>query len=129
MSKWTSRSSPLLRRASLGAWVALIVAASLVPRLPGPVRPFLFHGADKIGHAAAYAVLCLLLAWNVRSPARPVQLVGSALGAVLFGALVELVQPLTGRSCDLADVATNALGVGVALLLIALWGRVRRANG
>ena len=120
----------MLARLSLCVWLALIVVGSLIPgRLiaaaPGAVRALLFLGVDKVGHGVAYAVLCPLLIWASAPLRWRTRLIGSAVGAVLFGALIEVLQPLTGRSCDLADVGFNALGVLAALLGIALTGWLR----
>jgi VanZ family protein len=112
--------------------VLLIGVASLIPRVPGPASTFLFHGADKVGHFAAYAVLCLLLIWNMPGTRWRTRLLVAAVLPILFGILMEFIQPLTGRHFDLADMGANALGVLTVLLGSALALRVapkREATG
>jgi VanZ family protein len=131
LRKWMAERSLMLGRLSLGAWLALIVIGSLIPgslipEAAGPIGAVLFHRADKVAHGVAYAVLCLLLIWGTAPLRWQTRLIGSAVGATVFGALIEVLQPLTGRSCNLADAGLNALGVLAALLAIALAGRLRR---
>jgi VanZ family protein len=121
-----------LSRLCLGAWGLLIGVASLIPPVPGPVRTFLFHGADRVGHFAAYAVFCLLLIWNMPGTRWRTRLLVAAVLPILFGILMELIQPLTGRHFDFTDMGANALGVLAALLGAALASRVapkREATG
>jgi len=115
-----------LSRLALGAWAALVAAASLVPLPPGPGQAFLFPGSDKVAHALAYAVLCALIVWSTAGVRRGGRLLASAGAAGLFGLLMELLQPLTGRTCDMKDWAADVLGVVAAILAIALVARVLR---
>jgi len=50
-----------------------------------------------------------------------------AVAAAAFGALIELVQPLTGRAFESSDMLADGLGVAIGLALAVAVGRVRRA--
>jgi hypothetical protein len=128
LRKWAAERTLTLSRVGLCVWAALIVVGSLIPRVPGPIRIFLVHGADKVAHGVAYAVLCLLLIWAAAPLRRRTRFICSAVGAALFGGLIELLQPLTGRTCDLADMGFNTLGILGALLVIALTGGLSRTD-
>lgn len=101
-------------------WLALgwslaggIVWLSLTSAPPQPVS---FQYNDKVGHLGAYA---LLMAWFVGLyQSRR----GLALHAGLFVAMgvgLEFLQGLGGlRQFEVADMAANALGVGLGLLAV-----------
>jgi len=111
-----ARRGPLARRLGLAGWTALVTAGSLLP-LPVPTRPAAaIPGADKVAHAGAYAVLCLLVLWNTRGLSRRRRYALAAASAAAFGLLMECLQPLTGRTFALGDLAADALGIALALL-------------
>jgi len=99
------------------AWAALIFFLSAQSELPEVMDAFVAR--DKLAHAAAYAVLTLLLLWGARFP-RDRAAWGWVLLAVLYGALDEVHQrfvPL--RHADVFDLLADALGavtVGLARL-------------
>jgi len=113
----------LLRRLLLALWLALVVLASLIPRVPRADAVAWFPGADRVGHAVAYGVLCVLAVWAFGGRGRRV-LVMAGLGAVVLGVLLECVQPLTGRTFDLTDMAANAAGAGLGLVGMLLARRI-----
>jgi VanZ family protein len=79
-------------------------------------------------HALGFAALALALAAALDGPERrPRAVLGWAfLGAVAFGAAVELLQPLAGRRTELADLLADAGGAAVALACYRLGHRVVR---
>jgi VanZ family protein len=108
------------------AWacVAAAIVLSLAPSSTDPATP-----GDKLAHLSGYAVmaLCFLTAavWAPRRgrgpiPDRPGKVVGAVMG---FSFCLELLQPLVGRTADVADAAANSLG---AALGWALWAWLRR---
>ena len=130
LRRWFGDRSVILSRLSLGVWLALIVAGSLIPNrviadASGPAGELFFRVASKVAHVVAYAVLCLLLIWAAAPLRWPARVIGAAAGAILIGVLMEILQPLTGRSCSAADAAFDALGVCAVLLGIALRRRFR----
>lgn len=103
------------------ALLALVIAGlTLTPRLLPP--PTLLTLTDKAWHALAFAALVL--------PAATFH-AGSLLwivpAGVLYGGLIELIQPSVGRTGDpldwLADVVGIAAGVALGWLLRASWRR------
>lgn len=97
----------------LTALIALaICAATLAPPTGLPSVP----GSDKMHHVLAFLMLALPAAL-----VSPRLLWGVVPLAALFGAGIELVQPLVGRSAELADWQADMAGllIGTALGLSA----------
>ena len=109
-----------VRLAAVVSGLGIVVVMLLPPTTLTPPAV----GGDKLHHMVAFAVLGLLvaLAWRPR-------LVVTAGGVTLYGAALELLQPLTGRHAELGDVVADAvgavLGAGLAVLLIRVAGQVR----
>lgn len=131
MARTDVRRDRTLRLLRAGLWcaawacVAAAIVLSLAPRSStDPATP-----ADKLAHLSGYAVmaLCFLAAavWApVRGRGRWPDMPGRVVAAVIgFSLCMELVQPLVGRTADIADGVANALG---AALGWALWSALRR---
>lgn len=71
-----------------------------------------FNIWDKVLHFTAYLGLCVMTTVAVRANRRAVWW---ALGLVLMGGTLELIQGLTGRDADIFDEFANTLGVLVGL--------------
>ncbi|MBT0959939.1 VanZ family protein [Denitromonas iodatirespirans] len=109
---------PAAARAAFGAALAAVLVLSL---LPVPAGLQVFSWQDKLEHATAFLALGLLgqFAW-----ARHGRWV--AIGLLAYGALIEVAQSFTAwRTGDAADWLADALGVGLALLIVRA-RRVRR---
>jgi VanZ family protein len=92
---------------------------SLVPGLEAAAA----SGYDKAGHFVLFLVLALLAIAPARHRTRH-PLVVTAVACVLYGALLEALQALTGiRSAEVADLVANGLGSSAGVLLPALWRR------
>ena len=112
------------RRAALAVWVAMIVVGSMLrPRTIASVMPH-FHHADLLLHAGGYAILGLLAVWAWPGQGR----LRMATGVVLFGVLIELIQPITGRTTSGGDALANPVGVAGGLLAEWLVRRARRGR-
>ena len=117
-----------MRWVSVSLYAAALVVATLVPwSHPGRTVPRI----DMALHFAAWTVLAFLtaIAWaKSRAPIGAAAL--AALAAVCFGALIEVLQPLTGRTAELHDLAADALGavLGGAAAAIAVWSGQRIAK-
>lgn len=83
---------------------------------------FEFHIWDKALHFSAYCSLALMATISVRADKR---VLWWAIGLILLGGALEIVQGMTGRDADVFDEAANTLGVlagtgigwaGIALL-------------
>jgi VanZ family protein len=125
----------MLTLARPGLWIAgaclLCVAIVVGSLLPGPLvaMPGI---SDKLEHAGAYFLLTSWLAGMVERG----RYLGVAVAALLLGAGLEVAQGLltTTREADLHDLAANAGGIGLSLVLAYLglggWaGRVERWLG
>lgn len=94
------------------------------PDLPGPL--------DQLPHAAAYALLTILLLALVsrRGTADPstdvVVAVAISLSLIILGCFMELAQAVVGRDVEAADAVANAVGVSVALLAWLIVRAIRR---
>ena len=102
----------------LGLWwfaIALVTLGSLLPAMLLPVVP---EGGDKFEHLSGYG---LLAAIAVQVFATRGALLRAAVGLVLLGVLLELVQGFltSTRSMDAMDALANAAGVvlGMATVL------------
>jgi VanZ family protein len=110
----------------------LVLVASLVPLSGGRASQSPFVLAHLLGYAALAASLAVATD-SVDRPPR-VRLVGVALAAVVFGALIEAGQALIeagqslvpGRAYSTGDVMMNGLG---AVVGVAGWLLVDRLRG
>lgn len=114
-------SSRRVSRILIVVMALLVLSLSLIPR-PERVLGKL-SAYDKLGHFIAYIVLGFFAMRAVdRRGVLPFALVVA--GCAAFGGLLEVVQPLVGRSRELADfavdVAGSAGGAALALLLLRL---------
>ena len=95
-------------------------AVSLLPREALPETGMW----DKLEHAAAYAILCVI---GVVSYPRKRARLALPIGLVLCGAALELLQSFVpGREASIADVIANAVGVVIGFAATTL---TRRATG
>ena len=105
---------------AVAVWMALTVILSTFPI--GGVQPSV-PDADKLGHAAVYCVLAFLTAraWRKHGSGRAA-VVERTLGmALLFGALMELVQSRVGRDPSLADWVADGVGAVVGIGFWRAW--------
>ncbi|MBT5370878.1 MAG: VanZ family protein, partial [Gammaproteobacteria bacterium] len=94
---------------SLTAFLLLLVTALSLWPLPSlPEVP----GSDKTHHLMAYAVVAYPVA--LRSPARWWLIV---VGVVLYGEMIELIQPFVNRYGEWMDFFANTAGVATGVLL------------
>jgi VanZ family protein len=98
-------------RALAVALALLILAVSMIP---GSGTPDTGH-ADKLLHTAGYAVLAWLGARALPATSR-IDAAGVLVAVVLFGAGVELLQPIVGRHTSLLDAIANLVGATAGLV-------------
>lgn len=63
-------------------------------------------GGDKLHHLLAFGALAFPTAFL-----RPRWIVGMVLALVAYGAAIELIQPLVGRSREMDDFVADCLGI------------------
>jgi VanZ family protein len=110
-------TGPLLYMVLLGFGATITPEAgmtgSLLALVPQPVTEY--------SHVPAYALLTWLLTGSLKErgwPQRTALCVG-AFSAMLFGLWMEFLQQFVpGRDVSIGDVASNAIGIGLASLVI-----------
>lgn len=109
--------------ARVGLFALVLLIASVVP-IPGAGSPSSgILGPTAIFHVVGYAILTWLLIAVTGRTARGVVL--AALGATGYGAAIELLQLVVPwRSFAVLDILLNAIGAGLAVLVI--WNRTLR---
>jgi VanZ family protein len=109
-------------------WMGLIFFLSAQPTLPGFHERWLNKLLSNGGHFGVYAVLALLC-WRITRRGRwdgRVALAIAFVCAVLYGLSDECHQSFVpGRDPDVLDLAVDALGAAVALVLAAAVSNVR----
>lgn len=91
------------------------IAGSLLALVPQPLTEY--------SHVPAYGLLTWLLTSSLEGRAWPKRnaLWMGAIAAMVFGLWMEILQGFVpGRVVDIGDVASNAMGIGLASLLIEL---------
>jgi len=108
-----------LARLCCGLWALFIAVGSFLPQGSASARVIVLGGHDKVGHAAAYAILTVLAIWALQG--YPFLRRGGVAvsGAVVFGTLVECAQHFVGRSFSVGDLIANASGIALAAALTA----------
>lgn len=110
-------------------FMVLLVIASLTPGKSGPgnrVIGWLVEKTparmQKVLHVCLYAVLVLLLVWTLGAiQTESYRFLTAFVIAVVFGAVMEWCQTkVPGRFGTLSDVALNAAGAALGLLVAAL---------
>ena len=91
---------------SLGL-AATIAALTLMPQASMPVGP---QGVDKLYHMVAFAALIFPTAML-----RPKSGLRFGCLAILYGGIIEAIQPVFGRSADMSDFWADGLGVTIGI--------------
>jgi VanZ family protein len=89
------------------------IAGSVLAVVPQPLTDY--------SHAPAYALLTCLLTGGLRNQgwSKQMALRLGVMAAMVFGVCMELLQGFVPeRTVDIHDVAFNALGIGLAVLLL-----------
>ena len=112
-------------------WALFIVVGCLMPADDMPqkntfltrfifkIEQFIGYDFDKIVHFVMYFIFSLLLMAGFTRQFSEVKIKSFIFTfsiAVFCGVAIELIQPLTGRSCELFDMVANILGIAVGLL-------------
>ncbi len=106
--------------------MALIFVLSAQPHLDSGLGT-LDLGLRKLAHAAEYALLTLAWAWALR-PLTRMSVPLAALIALLYAVSDEYHQTfIAGRGGTATDVLVDAIGVGIALMLLRYHRGIRSA--
>jgi VanZ family protein len=88
---------------ALTALLAMLIAYLTLGQVSGPG---LFKGVDKIYHIIAFAALLIPSAYLYRPAVYYI-----LPGAILFGGMIEIIQPYVHRTGDIADFGADIIGV------------------
>ena len=91
------------------ALAATVTALTLMPQASMPVGP---RGVDKLYHMVAFAALIFPTAML-----RPKSWLRFGCLAILYGGIIEAIQPVFGRSADMSDFWADGLGVTIGIFL------------
>lgn len=111
-----ANASSILGRHTRTVWlVSTIAIALLIAFLTLTPTPHLPNGNfhwDKLAHMLAFMVLVFPTAalWP-----RVAAWIGVL--AVAYGGAIEIIQPFTGRSAELADLVADGIGVALGIIL------------
>ena len=102
------------KRHTLALLATTILAAVIAYLTLTPPQPLTFDGllSDKAYHVIAFAALVFPGAFLYQR-----SLIWLIPAALVFGAAIELVQPLVGRSAEMADFVADVVGVACGLIL------------
>lgn len=95
-----------LRRVSVALTLALATLVAYLCLSPTVDQPDLVALSDKAAHLLAYAALIAPTAFL-----SPRDLPRVAVALTAFGAGIEIIQPLVGRTQDVMDFGMNVLGL------------------
>ncbi|MFR9603642.1 MAG: VanZ family protein [Rikenellaceae bacterium] len=107
-------------------YIILITLLSLV-QFSDEIEPPQIEYFDKFVHFCFYLGLNSLLLYTLLLFKRRLSLsvlVLSTLLSILYSIAIELLQPLMGRTCDVADVVANSVGAVMgAIVVFVLWSK------
>lgn len=106
-------------------WSLVLLIIYLSLKAPTPPKPSFFNlpNLDKLGHCLAYFTLT---GWFVQLYVAPRARLKFALGFVVLGVILEILQGLGGmRQADWKDAAANITGVLLAWQLGKTWFATR----
>ncbi|MCU0893634.1 MAG: VanZ family protein [Rhodospirillales bacterium] len=111
------RPAPLamLAFSARGAFVVGALAVIVISLAPVKTLPT-FELSDKVNHAIAYAFLAATGCFGFGAFSSRAQLV-IVVSLSLFGGLIEVLQPLSGRSASVADTLANQIGIALGWLV------------
>lgn len=105
-------------------WLAIITWLSVTPAVQMP--KFNLFSADKLAHAAAYALLAGLIVWGIhrirRRAVKRTEMWAVFCFSTAYGALMEWIQGtfFPGRFFEYDDMLANAAGAFLALIFVHL---------
>ena len=100
-------------------WPALVAPplATLYPMLGPVLSPLPSHGSNALAHVVVYAILAFPHGLWLGS-----RLKWGLAGLVLFGFVIEIVQPAFARGAEWTDLLSNLIGILMGTYL-GLWLR------
>ncbi len=113
-----------LRWMAIGSAVTVTLAAIIAMLTLAPVPSSDPAGSDKIYHVLAFA--CLVFPLPL---VRPRWTVWVILGVIVYGGVIEVIQPFFGRQAEWADLVADGIGAILGAILARQLGlRLRRSG-
>jgi len=110
-------------------YALFLLVVSVLPGNNLPTVPdwFALFGPDKVAHFGAYGVFALLLSVTLSERRTKWPIAKSVLLAALYGALMEILQGIsgTGRQFDPVDMVANLLGAILGGLAYAAYTKFK----
>ncbi len=107
------------RAVFLGFWTLLIVVASFLPQGSRAARAFTLNGRVFLAHLVAYGVLSTLVFLTLKERPLTSRVGPMVLLPILFGGVVEVLQPFAGRGFASHDLLANTVGVVIAVVVVS----------
>jgi VanZ family protein len=127
----TTRALVTNRRFRTALWLMTFAGAFTVSHLPPPKDRIPPPIHDKTLHVIGCFVLGMVTMWRLARPQNTI-LVKTAflwlLVIVAYGAVDELTQPWTGRTCEFGDWVADAVGAALGIACYLIWDRLRSRN-
>lgn len=124
MDESSTGVSPAIRRWSVAGCVVVYAAAFVMTHLPPNRVPGAGLINDKILHCTGYCGLGLALLWTLAVRRRwhvgPMLFFGAWVAILGYALFDESTQPIVGRDFEWGDVAADAIGSLIGIV-IAVW--------
>ena len=123
----TATAGKLIARGLLAVYWLLLLVGTHLPWDSGPNISLL---PDKVLHFTGFAGLALLLAWmlSFRSVLTKTRAMIVIVICGSYGAIDELTQPLSGRTCEVNDWLADLAGAAAGVAIFCLVSTIRRGN-
>ena len=113
MKQLSAANIPDLRARKIDFYATIIIAFAIGLATLTPVEKLpQVSGSDKVYHLIFFAILTLPIA-IIRPQAIWIILSLS----IAYGGLIELLQPLVNRNCEMADLLADAVGAMLGVLV------------
>jgi len=113
------------RRVKIFVWLCTLIGVVTMSLLPesSPVIENIPPVWADLAHVPAYALLTFLTVFVTETRVRvsPAILVVIVMMLSLFGGVIEILQPITGRTADIMDALRNMVGSGFAAWVYWIW--------
>jgi VanZ family protein len=100
-------------------FTSIVLALTHIPQeyMPSQLQK---SGLDKLQHVVAYGTITFLLIFALKSSPSLLSALLVFFAILAIGIVDEVTQPIVGRQASIIDLAADAVGIAVGLLLSAL---------
>ena len=113
MKQLSAANIPDLRARKIDFYATIIIAFAIGLATLTPVEKLpQVSGSDKVYHLISFAILTLPI--TIIRP-QAIWIILSL--SIAYGGLIELLQPLVNRNCEMADLLADAVGAMLGVLV------------